>query len=192
MVLVSFGISLHSIEKIQAKNNNVIVDKLKPGTKVYKTIEGLQNKLTPKNRGPYTIVNSTKNDNYILKNVLGELLKDSYLLCKHKLDKGIEEDINNFQKFEKILDHRKRNKEFMRIFINRRVLFGNYHDKFHIAHTQEYRLAQMDTYIRENEAFERKILERLYREYDVGLHMPIENPEDETNENTDEKTSNKE
>ena len=88
----------------------------------------------------------------------------------------------------------KRNIEFMRIFINRRMLFGNYHDmdKFHIAHTQEYRLAQMDTYIRENEAFERNILERLYREYDVGLNMPIENPEDETIEETDETTSNEE
>ncbi|CAF0818506.1 unnamed protein product [Brachionus calyciflorus] len=88
----------------------------------------------------------------------------------------------------------KRNIEFMRIFINRRVLFGNYHDmdKFHIAHTQEYRLAQMDTYIRENEDFERNILERLFREYAVGLNMPIDNPEDETNEDTDETTSNEE
>ncbi|CAF0869478.1 unnamed protein product [Brachionus calyciflorus] len=61
-----------------------------------------------------------------------------------------------------------------------RVLFGNYHDmdEFHIAHTQEYRFAQMDTYIRENEAFEKNILERLYRENDVGMNMPLDNPED--------------
>ncbi|CAF0805055.1 unnamed protein product [Brachionus calyciflorus] len=84
----------------------------------------------------------------------------------------------------------KRNIEFMRIFINRRMLFCNYHDmdKFHIAHTQEFRLAQMDPYIRENEAFERKIFERLYREYDVGLNLPFDKPEDETNENTDDTT----
>ncbi|CAF0753541.1 unnamed protein product [Brachionus calyciflorus] len=93
--------------KIQDKNKNVIVDRLKPGTKVYITIEGLQNKLTPKYRGPYTIVKSTKNDNLILKNVLGEVLKDSYPLCKLKLDKGIDDEIDNFQKFEKILHHRK-------------------------------------------------------------------------------------
>ncbi|CAF0725122.1 unnamed protein product [Brachionus calyciflorus] len=98
--------------KSQNKNQKVRYDKLKPGTKVYVTIDGIHNKLSPKYRGPFTIVECTKNDNYVLKNVLGEILKDSYPLNKLKIVNEADNDEaevidKKFYKFEKILDHRK-------------------------------------------------------------------------------------
>jgi hypothetical protein len=81
--------------QIQNSNHRICLNPLKPGTSVYIKTEGLHNKLYPKFKGPYEVVNSTKSGNYILKTKQGITLEDSYPLIKLKLVGNESENKNN-------------------------------------------------------------------------------------------------
>ena len=93
----------------QNKKNNVVDIPLKIGTKVYVKRMGILPKLDPRYLGPYKIVEITKNNNYILENVLKEKMEDTYPLSRLKVMKDPREENSNdeFYEIKKILDHRK-------------------------------------------------------------------------------------
>ena len=77
---------------------------LQPGTQVYISSVGLHDKLWEKYKGPFTINRQARSSNYVVKNVLGEEIADSFPRERIKLVKTANEE--KYLKFEKILDHR--------------------------------------------------------------------------------------
>ena len=49
---------------------------------------GINDKLHPKYRGPFTVVEHTKNGNYIVEDALKRRLTDSFPLQRLKIDNG--------------------------------------------------------------------------------------------------------
>ncbi|RNA07252.1 hypothetical protein BpHYR1_025167 [Brachionus plicatilis] len=56
--------------KAQNKIRPITEEKIQIGTKVWISIKGIQNKLHPKYRGPFTVIGLTKIDNYIVEDAL--------------------------------------------------------------------------------------------------------------------------
>jgi hypothetical protein len=97
-------------QEIQKQNQNnqhkISVDKIKPGTTVLITNEGMNSKLDARYKGPFTVDRINENENYVLKDATGEFFESS--LPRQKL-KVIQKDSNdNIYEVEKILDHRTR------------------------------------------------------------------------------------
>ena len=90
---------------IQDNRSNVLIEPLKVGTKVMiKNDDRLVKKLEARYRGPYTIVSVTKDNNYVLRDVLGEQLQNSVPL--HKLKVTTVEEGEKFYKIKKIITHK--------------------------------------------------------------------------------------
>ena len=95
-------------KKNQNSNHRITQDLLPIGTKVYVRTMGLHDKLYPKYRGPFTIVERTKNGNYFIENLLNERMSDSYPLQRLKIVSNSGE-LNNKEEFfhiHKILEER--------------------------------------------------------------------------------------
>ena len=110
--------------EIQNKNSNIETELLKVGQKVFVKVMAMQDKLQPKFMGPFTIVEITKHNNYILKNELGERMADTYPRSRLKI---INMDANTGTTFiiERIVDVRKtKNGKYEYI-----VKWKNYGDK---------------------------------------------------------------
>ena len=54
------------------------------GTKVYVRTEGINDKLYPRFRGPFTVVDYTEFGNYVIENLMRERMSDSYPLQRLK------------------------------------------------------------------------------------------------------------
>ena len=68
----------------QNSQHNIVNDNLEVGRKVFVKIEGLLGKLEPRFRGPYTVDQVLKHENYKVRNTLGTVLKTQYQLHKLK------------------------------------------------------------------------------------------------------------
>ena len=105
-------------KKNQDKNSKVTELMLKTGTQVYVATKGLHNKLHPRYVGPYVVVKQATGGNYILKNILGEQLENSFPLSRlkiiHESKESADTDQDNLYRVEKIIDHKKdsKNKDF--------------------------------------------------------------------------------
>ena len=93
-------------KKSQNKRTKIIDELLKVGTKVMVVNDDkLIKKLEDRYRGPYTIMDVTKNNNYVLQDLLKRRIENSFPLKKLKvLDKDVDE--NNFFEIEKIISHK--------------------------------------------------------------------------------------
>ena len=69
----------------QNRRDNVVLNRLEPGTTVYIKSEGLLTKMANRYYGPFIIKRSTEGGNYILTNPLNEELKNSYSRQKLKV-----------------------------------------------------------------------------------------------------------
>ncbi|RNA10499.1 hypothetical protein BpHYR1_039876, partial [Brachionus plicatilis] len=76
--------------QIKAHNNNRPVTEtvISTGSKVWIRVMGLNEKLHPKYRGPFTVLGQTKNGNYIVEDVFKQKLSDTFPLQRLKLDKS--------------------------------------------------------------------------------------------------------
>ena len=97
----------------QNKSHRVTDQRLPVGSKVFVSTVGMNDKLFPKYRGPFTIVEHTELGNYILENQLKERMSGSFPLQRLKLvgeDYGKDQGKDaEFFRIEKILDDRKEN-----------------------------------------------------------------------------------
>ena len=98
----------------QDSNSRVEAEFLTPGTSVFVKTEGILSKLTPRYRGPFTVVEVTSKGNYILENALEERLDMSVPRSKLKVVDS-EYDENNYEnaEIEKILDFKKDGNQFI-------------------------------------------------------------------------------
>ena len=93
---------------VQNKHHRIRDDYLPVGTKVYITVEGIKNKLYPKYRGPFTIVERTENDTYIVENLLRERLRGTFPLQRMKVIARDHPEINdNFNRVKKLVDFKR-------------------------------------------------------------------------------------
>ncbi|RMZ97636.1 hypothetical protein BpHYR1_038012 [Brachionus plicatilis] len=108
--------NLHKAQNKQAttqnKQKNVSYNFLKPNDQVFIKSEKIQDKFKPIFDSPYIIKSQTNYGNYVLTNLKGDELKDSYPRWRLKLTEQFDKnkEIDNLQdidKIEKILDHRK-------------------------------------------------------------------------------------
>ena len=83
----NIGKSQEAQRKSQNTQHRVTLDVLPIGTKVYVSTTGMHDKLYPKYRGPYTVVEHTPGGNYIVENRLKERLSDSLPLQRLKVIK---------------------------------------------------------------------------------------------------------
>ena len=93
----------------QNTQHRITMDVVPIGTKVYISTTGMHNKLYPKYRGPFTVVEYTEGGNYIVENKLKERLEDSFPLQRLKIVNDFEkeqETSDNFVRVEKIVDSR--------------------------------------------------------------------------------------
>ena len=90
--------------KTQDDNHRIQREKLPIGAKVYVKVEGIKNKLEPKYRGPFTIIDY-REKNYILENILKERMSDAYPLQRLKLVPNNPEE-EPFYEVDKILQHK--------------------------------------------------------------------------------------
>jgi hypothetical protein len=98
--------------KQQDRHQNVQVERLEPGTVVYVKTMGIQSKLAPKYRGPFRIIEVTKNGNYILENTLNERMADTYPLHRLKVIKDGDEEFDQVFRVQKIIKHRQRGDDY--------------------------------------------------------------------------------
>ncbi len=104
-------IKSQEIQKVyQDKNQNVITNRLPLGTTVLILNEGIKPKLASRYKGPFTIHNTDKNNNYILKDGTGDIVNDKFPLSKLKVVESNEDSDTVFE-IEKILDHKIINNE---------------------------------------------------------------------------------
>lgn len=108
------NISKGQERQIKTQNNSHTIEEeiLSIGTKVYVRVMGIHDKLYPKFRGPFKISKVTKNNNYILENIFGEPMADTYPRSRLKLIKYSDEELkdDNILRVHKILGHRKNEK----------------------------------------------------------------------------------
>lgn len=102
--ITNIDVSKERQVKTQNKANRTSSIVLQPGAEVYISSVGLHDKLWEKYKGPFTIVRQTKSGNYLVKNVLGEEIADSFPRERLKPVSKIERE--KYHRFEKILDHR--------------------------------------------------------------------------------------
>lgn len=88
----------------QNKAQKTSSENLKVGSQVYVTTVGLHDKLWERYKGPFTIVRQARSGNYVVKNVLGKEIADSFPRERLKPVSTVLKE--KFLKFEKILDHR--------------------------------------------------------------------------------------
>ena len=82
-------------KQIQDNRSHLLRTTLEPGTKVFLKCEGLLGKLEPRFSGPFIVVRRTANYNYILNDILGNELKQSYPLHKMKIASSRPAESNN-------------------------------------------------------------------------------------------------
>lgn len=92
----------------QNKAQKTSNESLKEGSQVYITTVGFHDKLWERYKGPFTIVRQARSGNYIVKNVLGDEIADSFPRERLKPVSVVIKE--KFLRFEKILDHRVNNK----------------------------------------------------------------------------------
>ena len=90
--------------KAQNRRANLKEEKLAIGTTVYVAVKGIKEKLGSDYKGPFTIIDYTKNGNYILANSLGERMDDTYPLERLKKVPTPVEEAETYE-VERILDH---------------------------------------------------------------------------------------
>jgi len=94
----------------QNKRFNITTEAIPNGTPVLIKNDGRIGKLEPRYRGHYYIHSQTENGNYKLKDITGEIVKDSFPVNKLKPFLEENQSENHFE-IEKILDKRKENNE---------------------------------------------------------------------------------
>ena len=98
-------------KEIQNKRSKLLNEELSAGTRVFIKCEGLRNKLDAKYSGPFIVIKSTENHNYILKDVLGNELPMSYPLHKLKIVDAGTYPNDEIDEVKEILNHKVQNKE---------------------------------------------------------------------------------
>ena len=94
----------------QNKRFNITTESIPNGTPVLIKNDGRIGKLEPRYRGHYYIHSQTENGNYKLKDITGEIVKDSFPV--NKLKPFLEDSPSeNHYEIEKILEKRKENDE---------------------------------------------------------------------------------
>ncbi|RNA13725.1 hypothetical protein BpHYR1_023293 [Brachionus plicatilis] len=73
---------------VQNNNRPVTETVISTGSKVWIRVMGMNEKLHPKYRGPFTVLGQTKNGNYIVEDVFKQKLSDTFPLQRLKLDKS--------------------------------------------------------------------------------------------------------
>jgi hypothetical protein len=115
----SIGYVDEAKEKQVAKQNKAqktsSESSLKIGSHVYITTVGLHDKLWEKYKGPFTIIRQARSGNYVVKNVLGEEIADSFPRERLKPVSTVMKE--RFLKFDRILDHRVSNKGVMEYLV---------------------------------------------------------------------------
>ena len=66
--------------KHQNNSHRIQKERLPIGASVYVLVKGIHNKLEPKYRGPFKIIEYAGEGNYILENILKERMADTYPL----------------------------------------------------------------------------------------------------------------
>ena len=105
-------------KKDQNKSHRIVEDLLPIGTKVYVSTTGFNDKLYPKYRGPFTIVERTEKGNYIIENLMKERVSGTFPLQRLKVIKG--KDVNQqdeYYRIDKILKDRKDKKGNIEVLI---------------------------------------------------------------------------
>ena len=93
--------------KTQNSSHRTTDEQLSVGTKVYVRTTGINDKLFPRYRGPFTIVEVTKLGNYIIENVLHERMADTYPRQRLKVISDKDNlDEENIMRVQKIINHR--------------------------------------------------------------------------------------
>ena len=92
--------------KIQNDSNNITTDIIRDGSTVYVRSMKIQNKLKDKYYGPYTVKGRTDTGNYILNNLRGTGMRQSYPLAHLKIMEESEPRIVHSYEIGKILNHR--------------------------------------------------------------------------------------
>ena len=95
-------------KKSQNKAHRLTEEILPISTKVYVRTEGINDKLYPRFRGPFTVVDYTEFGNYVIENLMRERMSDSYPLQRLKVvpDREDKENGDEFMHVEKIIDAR--------------------------------------------------------------------------------------
>jgi hypothetical protein len=112
-------------ENVQDLRANVVDEALKPGTVVYKKVEGLLGKLQERYSGPYKIVELRNDGNYSLSNRYGHLLQQTVPLHKLKIISGSIEETEVYY-VDKILKHRLNKEKEYEFYVK----WEGYSDKF--------------------------------------------------------------
>ena len=92
-------------KKDQNKQHRITDEPLPIGTKVYVSTLGMNDKLYPKYRGPFTIIERTQYGNYIIENLLKERISGTFPLQRLKVVKG--KQTEQYYRIDKILNDRK-------------------------------------------------------------------------------------
>lgn len=92
--------------KSQNKNNNTASEEIVPGTHVYIATVGMHNKLHDKYKGTFIVVRRARSGNYIVKNMLGIEITNSFPRERLKVVSTIEEENEPLYAYERILDDR--------------------------------------------------------------------------------------
>ena len=92
--------------KIQNDNNNITTEAIRDGTTVYIRSMKIQNKLKDKYYGPYTVKGRTDNGNYILNNLRGTEMRQTYPLAHLKVMEEPAQRIIHSYEIRRILNHR--------------------------------------------------------------------------------------
>ena len=94
----------------QDKSKNILKETLKVGTRVMiKNTDKLVKKLENRYRGPYTVIGVTKDNNYILEDVLKQKLEATYPLHKLKVTALDDATKSDYAEIEKIVSHKLEN-----------------------------------------------------------------------------------
>ena len=91
--------------RIQNDNHKTTEEKLEKGTYVYVRTTGLHDKLYPRYRGPFRIIDVTKHGNYIIENILKERMADTYPRQRLKVVSHNDENLDNIWRIQKIIKH---------------------------------------------------------------------------------------
>ena len=105
--LHNIGKSKHKQVNAQNKQRSITEEKITIGTKVWISIPGIQNKLHPKYRSPFTVIGLTKNDNYIVEDALKNKLTITFRQQRLKIDNlKNHETKETVYEVDRILDHK--------------------------------------------------------------------------------------
>ena len=99
--------------KIQNKRDNIVEERITPGTPVYVKSQGLLTKMASRYQGPFRVVKDASGGNYILENALGEVLTETFPRQKLKIVADTQKEDETTFEIEKIIDSKIENGDDM-------------------------------------------------------------------------------